>query len=240
MRTLQIIVPLAAALLGACGTEDKPPAPGGDLYPLAVGDAWLYEETDGADVTQNQHEVIDRIERDFAYDDTDALPVFVVEDTFPTGESSDTDVAPGGWRLEYVHDDGTRVARLRQDVYDDTGALTKTRDYAPGFLRLDRGRIEVGDQWAEEYTRYSDTLDGSAVTQEVVSYLYEVMAPETATVPAGTFDCTVIQRTETIGSSPEIKRYYFAAGVGKVREVTGGKVEELVSYHLAGSPDAGL
>jgi hypothetical protein len=240
LRRHPILLVLPILALSSCGTEDKPPAPDdGDLYPLAAGDVWLYRELDGAQTTQVRYEVTGLVERDFEYDDQGAVPAFVVENTFPSGASSDTEVAPGGWRVEYIRDDGTRAARLRHDVYDEDGVLTKTRDYVPGFLRFDRSRAAVGAQWAEETTRYTDTLDGSAVEQEVASYIFEVLEPEVVSVPAGTFQCTVVQRTETFGSSPEIKRYYFAAGVGKVKEITGAKIEELVSYQLAQGADAG-
>ena len=52
-------------------------------------------------------------------------------------------------------------------------------------------------------------------------------------VPAGTFNnCIVAERvTANEPSDPDKKIYYFAPGVGKVKEVTDGvKVEELTAY----------
>jgi len=241
-RAFTIICAACFALALGCGTEEKPPAPepNGDLYPLTVGDFWLYEETDTQSATvQNRYEVVDKIDKDFAYDAEDELSVFVVKATLPSG-GGDTDTS-GGWREEYIYDDGNRAVRKRQDVYDDLGALTKTRDYEPGFLRFDRSKITVGENWDEEYTRYTDKVDGSSVTQDTASYLYEVLEPETMTVPAGTFDCTVLQRTSTSGSSVEIKIYYFAPGVGKVKEITEGTKEEvLTEYKVASTTDGGV
>jgi len=231
---------MVSVLFAACGTEERQTPEISDYYPLSVGNTWLYEETEAGTATEQiRYEIVDQIDKDFAYDAVGALRVFVLETTFPSGASSDTDIVAGGWRDEYVYDDGTRVARKRHDIYDDAGALTKTRDYEPGFLRFDRNKTAVGNEWAEEYTRYTDKVDGSAVTQDEVSYLYEVMEPETVTVPAGTFDCVVWKRTET-ASSGEVKMYYFAPGVGKVKEVTGSKVEALVSYSVADERDAGI
>jgi hypothetical protein len=231
------------ALAVGCGTQEKTPVAYDDPYPLAVGDYWLFDETDSTTgvTVQNRYEVTDQIDYDFAHDTAGALPVFLVEDTFPSGSSTDTDVTAGGWRVEYVHDDGTRAVRMRHDIYDDTSALTKTRDYVPGFVRFDRSKV-VGDQWSEEYTRYTDKQDGSAVIQDTASYLYEVMSPENVTVPAGTFDnCTVWKRTQTSGSTAEVKIYYFAPGVGKVKEVTEGTKEEvLVEYSVVAPADAGV
>jgi hypothetical protein len=133
---------------------------------------------------------------------------------------------------------------MRQEIFDhDTDALKKTRDYVPGLLRFDRGRTTVGDNWAEDYMIYtvsvpSDTQDGNWP----MDYLYEILEPKTVTVPAGTFDCTVLQRTDSNDSSVEIKVYYFAPGVGKVKEITGdgSKTEELVEYHVEIAADGGI
>ena len=234
---------LVLPILSSCGTEEPPPAtvPDGDLFPLTVGDFWLYDETKGGETSQTRYEVAEQIDYDFAYDDQGALPVSVINNTFPAG-GGDTD-SSGGYRLQYYHDDGTRVVRMRHDVYDETDTLTKVRDYVPGFLRFDRGKITVGEQWAEDLTSYTDSTpeDGDGVVTEGASYLYEVLEPESVTVPAGTFDCVVVQRMRTSGSSVEIKIYYFAPGVGKVKEITEGTKEEvLVEYEVASTADGGV
>jgi hypothetical protein len=237
--TLMLPLLLAVPLLSSCGTEEKPPAPNADdLYPLAVGDSWLYRETDQGDETLIRYEVLALETKTFGHG-VGERDVFVIENTFPTGDSgSDTDAA-GGSRVQFVSDDGTVAPRLRHEVYDTDGILTKFRDYVPGFLRFDRGKATEGTQWVEELTRYSDPLDGTGEVEEEESYLYEVMAPETVTVPAGTFDCVVWKRIET-ASTGETKMYYFAPGVGKVREITGAKVEELLSYTVGQPADGGV
>jgi hypothetical protein len=216
--------------------------PDGDLFPLTVGDFWLYEETEGTETAQTRYEVAEQIDYDFEYDVQDALPVFVINNTFPDG-AGDTD-SSGGYRLQYYYDDGTRVVRMRHDVYDETDTLTKVRDYVPGFLRFDRARIAVGEQWAEDYTTYTDSTPETAgdAVPESASYLYEVLEPADVTVPAGDFDdCVVVQRKKTSGSSPEIKIYYYAPGVGKVKEITEGTKEEvLVDYVVASTADSGV
>jgi hypothetical protein len=246
MRTItNPILPLIfllPVLFLSCGTQEKPPMPeAGDYFPLTVGNYWVYDETDTTSVwgtRQTRNDVTDYISMDFENDTEGALPVFVVEDTFPSGEG---DINP---RLEYIHDDGTRAVRVRQEIYvtEALDVLKKTRDYVPGLLRLDRSRTTVGDNWSEDYTTYtisnpSDAQDGAFP----MDYLYEILEPQTVTVPAGTFDCMVVQRTDSNGSSVEIKVYYFAPGVGKVKEITGDgeKTEELVEYHVE-SPDGGV
>lgn len=235
-----LMLPILPILSSSCGTEEKPPAPdAGDPYPLAVGDSWLYRETDEGVQTLVRYEVVGRETRSFGHG-VGERDVFVVENTFPTGDSgSDTDAA-GGRRVQYYFDDGARVDRLRHEVFDADGVLTKTRDYVPGFLRFDRARA-AGEEWVEELERYTDPTPEDALDEielEEESYLFEVLPPETVTVPAGTFDCLVWRRRET-QSSGEVKMYYYAPGVGKVKEITGAKLEELLSYTVAGSGDGG-
>jgi hypothetical protein len=247
MRIATFAAPALCAALAlpllSCGDKELPPtADAGDYFPLAVGDYWLYQESDASGPTGDmRYEVKEQVEHDFQYDEAGPLSVFLLETTFPSGTSADTDTV-GGWRVEYLRDDGTRVARLRQDVYDATDTLTKTRDYVPGFLRFDRSQVTVGAQWEETFKRHSDSTPentGDAIVTEDISYLYEILEPETVSVPAGEFDCTVVQRTVTMGASFEIKVYYFAPGVGKVKEVTGDSIEELVEYHVEAGADGG-
>jgi len=235
------LLPLLPILL-SCGTKEKPDASvTEDYFPLEVGDTWLYQEDDGTEVTQILYEVTEKIDYDFEYDELGPLSVFVVRNSFPSGDSgSDTDAA-GGWRVQYYLDDGTRIDRLRHEVYDDDGVLTKTRDYVDGFLRFDRAKVET-DEWAEEFTRYTDSTPENTADEIVVdetSYLYEVMGFVTVTVPAGEFNCVEWKRTET-DASGEIKLYYYAPGVGKVMEITGDKTEKLVSATVGGVAYGGV
>jgi len=255
-RHLAIVISAAClALAFGCGTEEKPPTTGGDYFPLTVGNWWLYTESDNDPDTDwasrpVRHEVVDYEEKDFEHDAEGALPVFVVANTFPDAAGDDDP------RIEYVLDDGTRVLRKRQEVYETevfVGEPKKVRDYEPGLLRFDRSRNTVGDNWAEYYTTYTvsippdlDPIEGDGEHQ--VDYVFEILEPETVTVPAGTFDCTVLMRQITVGNRVEEKIYYFAPGVGKVKEATTTgssnesiyKVEELDEYYVVPAADGGV
>jgi len=242
-RALTIAFTAAGLSLAlGCGTEEKPLAPVVDYFPLAVGNYWVYDETgySAANPTatrQIRHEVVDYIDMDFEHDAEGALPVFVVETTYPTGDADDP-------RLEYHHDDGVRAVRKRQEVYDQTTAvLKKTRDYEPGLLRLDRSLTAAGEEWDEVYMTFTVSIPAEIDDGDwEVEYLYEILDPVTVTVPAGTFDdCMVVQRTTASGTDFEVKVYYFARDVGKVKEDTGDgeKVEELFEYHVE-TPDGGV
>jgi hypothetical protein len=198
----------------------------GDYFPLSVGNFWEYTETDAVGTTALRYEITGFENVAFG-NGVGAKDVFVEEDTFP-GTSTER-------RVQYLEDDGVRVVRDRHLVYDTTGALTKERDYVPGFLRFDRSKIAVGDAWSETVTTYTDTLDGTPITTGSTSYDYVVLAVDApVTVPAGTFGCLSIQRTKTSSAPQEVKIYSFARGVGKVKEVTqGSKEEALTAYSVA-------
>ncbi len=64
-------------------------------------------------------------------------------------------------------------------------------------------------------------------------YEFEVLSEhESITTEAGTFDCLQLQRHTISSGDSELKWYYYAKGVGKVREITGSKIEDLVSYTI--------
>ena len=54
------------------------------------------------------------------------------------------------------------------------------------------------------------------------------------TVPAGTFTCLQLRNLNTVTGSDN--RYWFAQGVGKIREEGATQVEELTSYSLPWQP----
>jgi hypothetical protein len=222
---LLLLAPLAA-IPPACGEED-PPADG-EHYPLAVGDFWVYEETDAyGDSATLRYEVTGREAVNFPLLGA-SREVFVVDNTFP-GTSDER-------RTQYIEDDGVRAARLGHVIFDDGGTPTKRREYDPGFLRFDRSRVAPGESWTEDVTEYTDTMDGAEVQQNEVQYRFEVLADhEKVTVPAGTFDCLVLERSVVYGSVGDVKVYYFAPGVGKVKEITeNDKEEDLVEYEVGG------
>ena len=74
--------------------------------------------------------------------------------------------------------------------------------------------------------------DGGIKTEDKIRDLWSVFSPkDTITVPAGTFDTLVLRRVGNGGSS--VKTFWFARGVGKVRESEEGKpTEELSAYHI--------
>ncbi len=228
-----------AALLGAfaglvgtgCGsTEPGEEVLVGEYYPMSVGDRWDYHEIDAYDNVETlRYEVLSRSVESFDNIDGER-EVYFLENTWPENA-----LRADEHRTQYIEDDGVRAVRLAHLIYDSTGSLTKERQFAPdGFLRLDRDKLSEGASWSEEMTRYTDTLDGNPVQEQIVHYNYLIESVHAeVTVPAGTFDCVQIRRTVGFGESDEAKVYYYAPDVGKVKEVTeGDKTEELADYQV--------
>lgn len=215
----------------ACGAEE--PSGGGEYYPMSVGNYWVYEETTAyGDTVQLRYEVIGYETKLFDYIEGER-DVFIVENTFP-GVSNER-------RVQYIEDDGTRAERLKHEIFDTQEELTKIRYFEPGFLRFDRSRTGKNEQWTELLYHYTDLVDGTPIQELELEYRYRVVdRHQEITVPAGTFNCLVLERSEVKGTVGEVKIYYYAPGVGKVKEITeNDKEEDLVEYHVA-EADAGV
>ncbi len=228
--TLSITV--CALVFAGCG-ENDPDAITGNYYPVGVGDYWEYIETyaDGAPHETLRHEVNGTETIDFG-GELGERTVFVIDNT--------PDITSTKSRTYYLEDDGDKVTRVSQTVYDTDGNLTKTQDYDPGALRFDRTRITKGETWEESYTRYTYDEGGNETGSLLFQYTFTITElHEEVIVPAGTFDCITITRERSPPLSYEMKTYYYASGVGKVKEISeqsssGNKMEELNTYSVGG------
>ena len=216
MRRIVILSGLALTLaaVGSCGVGGDSNTPDSgvvDRYPIAVGSWWEYYEQSGE---KSRYDIIGTETVEFDHG-IGARTVFLRE------RKSSNDLLSR--IVEYIEDDGDRVVRYRQLIYDDFGILTDQYDEDPGFLKFDRTQASVGDEWECSSTRYSVPLDGSpSYVLDEWKYIYEVISfDELVTVPAGIFPCIGIQRVTAMGdgSDQPPRNYYFADGVGKVKEI---------------------
>ena len=227
-------ITVCALVFAGCGENDPDPI-SGDYFPVGVGDSWEYIETyaDGDPSETLIHEVNGKETVDFD-GGLGERTVFVIDNT--------PDITSTKSRTYYIEDDGERVTRLRQIIYDADGSVIKTQDYDPGVLKFDRTRITKGETWNESFTRYTYDDEGNEIGESPKEYQYTFTITELhekVTVPAGTFDCIMITRERLPPLSYEVKIYYYASGVGKVKEISeggesGNKMEELTSYSVGG------
>lgn len=143
--------------------------------------------------------------------------------------------------------DGTRILRVYKEVKVADQLAFRTT-YDPGFLRYDEAWADSDGQ-AEELTYDSlqicvmassaSKCAAGAMRMEKTTHSFRVLSQSmSVTVPAGTFDTVQIERTNLgdpeIQGDDEVKQFWYARGVGKVREedMQTGATEELSSYEI--------
>lgn len=241
---------LAAVLLSGCVGGGAPSDPY-DLGPkpaLSVGgsgsvsgaipDAGSKQShfplVDGASFTYHHTNLLDD-----PWDETDS-----VSETTYDGQTafilSDQEDAEGEQTHSTLVIDGTRVYRAYKEVAVGDVVAVTTR-YDPAFLRYDEAwrqsgdSVTLDDDWTQTCVVAStaSSCATGAVKVGTTTHTYTVLdAADEVTVPAGTFESVKIQRDNV--SDPETKLFWFAAGVGKIREEnpSTGAVSELTAYEI--------
>ena len=95
--------------------------------------------------------------------------------------------------------------------------------------------VTLDDRWTQTcvFASSASQCAPGAVKPGTTTHRFTVVQTSVSvTVPAGTFDTVEIERVNP--SANETKHFWFAVGVGKVREedVTSGAIEELSAYHV--------
>ena len=140
-----------------------------------------------------------------------------------------TTVKATGTTVSLLRLEGDVLLRFRQEDFDDLGASERVTIYDPGKLRLDEsvGRVELGASYSESYT--ATVIETSGTTSMPVSETWEVIGEaDSCDAPMGMFECLHLRRTRTEGGAT-VKDFYFAEGIGKVREEGTTQLEELAS-----------
>jgi hypothetical protein len=191
-------------------------------FPLAAGARWTYRHTS---LTKDSWDEIATM-RDTTYEDK---PAFILEDE---------EDAEGAQTRSTLVVQGTGVYRAYREVHV-SGALALQVKYDPAFLRYDEAWLKVGetmtldDDWTQTciMTSVASKCAPGAVQTGKTTHKYTVVDTHVdISVPAGKFDAIEIERFNPDAS--ETRRFWFAPGVGKVREedVESGAVEELADF----------
>jgi hypothetical protein len=125
--------------------------------------------------------------------------------------------------------DGDRDVRYQSTFYNGAGTMTSTDVDQPFRLKLDESdaHTKTGAQWTETFTE-TTTSPGSQPSTKTKTEQWRVVAnAEKVTVLAGSYMALHIQRTSSGGS---LQDYWYARGVGKLKETGGGQTEELISF----------
>ena len=222
---------MAAALLACDQKAPTQPASSNAPYdPLVAGASWDYQHDDWT-----EH-------------------VTMEPTTLETGESAflmtDSPNPKDGIRstATLVSRDG-RVLRVYKEEYlvaaDAEAMLKDSVTYGVGFTRFDEGWASkpVGFRETPEYERVETPAGAAAKPTQGRKHTFELLSlSESVSTPLGSFDCIKIRRTKDWqaeeegldASDAQPKIYWFARGVGKVRELNldSGKGELLVNYSI--------
>jgi hypothetical protein len=192
-------------------------------YPIVVGATWTYHHTNPA---KQPWDEVDSIEAaTYMGKDVSAL--------------TDEEDGQGQKSRSLLEVDGTGVYRVYKEVAISGQVAVKVA-YKPGFLRYDEAwadgaSVTLDDDWTQTcvFSSVAAKCAPGAVQPGTTTHSFKVISVSTqVTVPAGTFDAVEIERVNP-GNS-ETKRFWFAAGVGKVREhdLSSGAIEELTQYQI--------
>ena len=186
-----------------------------DHFPLADGASWTYRHMGVAG--GDWDETIDMAATTFG-----GAPAFLTVDTPDSLGVHDESV---------LVRQGTGTLRVHREEYT-SGSLSLVVEYVPGFARFDEAWLTAGGPVLTTYSRTEADAFGSVLSVNQREQQYTVLATgECVQVPAGTFLTVKIERLRI--DTQDRTLYWFADGVGKVREEQlDGSVEELVSYNI--------
>lgn len=208
---------------GGSTTPPPPPADGGEksAWPLTAGSRWTYQIDDPVRGRSVKHVEVIGAEAVPGSGEGAVRVRDVEEGTPPTEESS--------WQVEA---DGL-VSRLREEDRRN-GVLVRTTTFAPGGPKALSRAFPAGWTRRIEVTEITD-VPGAARKAVPKVYEWRVVAErETVRTPAGTFEALRVERARVDPhNNPEpVKTYWFTPGVGKVREESAERTEELTAYDV--------
>lgn len=206
----------------------------GSHFPLVDGATWTYRHEYPAEPGRMPWDEIANM-RATTYMDK---PGFILEDE---------EDAQGERSASTMMVDGTAIYRVFKEV-KVAGQVAFNTSYDPGFLRYDEGWTAEGDSADESYNSLQTCVMASSASKcapgakrmETTSHTFKVVSLNAEiSVPAGTFKNTVqIERInqgdpDSVGDE-ETKQFWFAPGIGKVRELDleSQATEELSKYDI--------
>lgn len=222
MRTTRtgFFLPGVLVALAACAADDAPPPPDcpttGRYLELVPGASWRYRVTDA-------NGVIEKIQTVGSLEDVGGTKAGVMAYRMTTTKA-------GGQVVSWQEDTGATVRRHKE--LDMAGGSQTTELYQPFRTRLDESESHVidGAVWSESYEEIvTDAAQMTTTTPKTEQWRVGVVEEEVL-VPAGAFCALRISRTSmTPGGVGSDKTFWFARGIGKVKEIGLGQTEELVS-----------
>ncbi len=220
---ISALAALALAALGSCGSEAASAPDTGDpglgrYLPLTLGASWTWR------VTPSTGDAFDKVSTVEAFEDVGGAKAGVMAFRVRTAGKD-------GTTISWQEDTGSQVLRHREQSFSANGSMTSDQIYMPYKLRVDESaaHMAAGATFAENYTEVDTNPATGVIKTKTKAQTWTVEAVnEQLTVPAGTFVCVRLRRVGTDASASD-KQYWFARGVGKIKEA-GGQTEELAAF----------
>lgn len=222
-RTAAAASGAAGAEAGASGALATPTVPAADsdgsLFPLETGNSWTFRTTKGT-ATGSKTQTVGELQKVGGDGPMSGVMAYLMTTTKDDGMDKTE-----SWQAELEG----KIVRYRERSYSASDGQVELEEYwDPYKLRIDGTQLTAGTTYTEEYNE-TKVMAGAAPVTAVSSDAWRVVAvDEMVTVPAGTFNTVLIEK---VGGT-STKRYWFARGVGKVKEQSGAQLEELMSYKL--------
>ena len=188
--------------------------------PLKQGATWTYQTTDVTDGVMGTKTTTVEAREPVPGGSVEAWRVRSVKED-------------GDYVLSWQQDNGTQVVRHREESYAVGGTKRSEETYDPGKLRIDVSpdKMVVGATWTTTFNETTtDAATGLTTTQSRTDQWTVESLDESVSVPAGTFHCLRLRRLGTEAGQSD-KTYWFAEGIGKVKEA-GGQEEVLMTYSI--------
>jgi hypothetical protein len=242
-----------AAACGSSGTTDGTGGMGGygvdlptaeSLYPQKIGNSWTYLVTPGGvDLPSYKVVTIDAMEMVGGTGASAKLPAYrhVTCKSAPTIEACAMPAGPTnridktvGW-MGMV--DKTLGNYREQAFKKATDTLTEEDWWVPFRTKIDMNPAHtvVGATWDDKYVEFKQPVGGITTMSSQVETWRVAAVDDTVTVtPPGAAaksypNCLKVTHTSSNGSTT--KTFWYARGIGKIKE-TGGQTEELLDYKV--------
>ena len=214
---------LVSAACGSSGSAAGPDAfdPSTRNFPWQIGSEWTYRYTRPNSTVTGRKRTIAGME-DVGPPHTGTLALKVHVELY----SGTKDI----WEA-YV---GDLDVSYKTRFYDANGVLRYDRYEDPYRLKLDESppHTVTGATWTETFSE-TDIVPGQQPSTRMPPITWKVVSDaEPITVVAGTFTALHVERIDMSMTPPEVVDYWYAKGVGRLKETGTGEIEELESYTL--------
>jgi hypothetical protein len=214
----------SAGVIGAGGAGGSGMGDPSQLLPLKTGNWWTYLVTDENQVPTPKTQTVMEQEPVGGTGPNAGLMAF----RMVTRKGVDGMDETISWQARV----GTRVVRYREQAYmaNPPHALELEEYWVPFKLRVDEtpAHMVAGSSWVETDRETKLPVGGTPLTLDSEDRWTVAAERQAVTVQGRNYEVLILTKTGVAA-----KTYWWARGIGKVKEIGVNQTEELVSYQVA-------